>query len=160
MSALASGRLGWMAAALLHQGQEVSASTSPSNSYSGRIVELSTALGTNAGQVEILLSITDPKAELMDGGFVSIRAAKSSGQSVVAVPKSALLRTAEGNFVYTVSGERFVRAQVTLGGVDGEFAEVTDGLYAGDQIVVHPAMTLWMAELQSIRGGKACADGH
>ena len=29
-----------------------------------------------------------------------------------------------------------------------------------DEVVVNPVMTLWMAELQSIRGGKACADGH
>jgi hypothetical protein len=26
--------------------------------------------------------------------------------------------------------------------------------------VVQPVMTLWLAELQSLRGGKACADGH
>lgn len=38
--------------------------------------------------------------------------------------------------------------------------QVTDGLYAGDQIVVQPVMTLWMAELQSLRGGKVCSDGQ
>jgi hypothetical protein len=49
---------------------------------------------------------------------------------------------------------------VKLGAINHEWAEVTDGLYAGDQIVVSPVMTLWLAELQSLRGGKACADGH
>ena len=53
-----------------------------------------------------------------------------------------------------------MRAPVKLGVVNHEFAEVTDGLYAGDQIVVQPVMTLWMAELQSLRGGKACTDGQ
>jgi hypothetical protein len=38
--------------------------------------------------------------------------------------------------------------------------QITDGLYAGDQVVVQPVMSLWLAELQSLRGGKACADGH
>ena len=76
------------------------------------------------------------------------------------MPRSSIFRTTEGDFVYTVNGEHFVRAPVKLGRVNHDFAEVTDGLYAGDQIVVQPVMTLWMAELQSIRGGKACADGH
>ena len=81
-------------------------------------------------------------------------------RTVVSVPHSALLRTIEGDFVYTVSGERFVRTAVRLGVVNHAFAEVTDGLLDGDRIVVHPVTTLWLAELQSIRGGKACADGH
>ena len=59
-----------------------------------------------------------------------------------------------------MSGKQFVRAALKTGEVSNESVEVTDGLYAGDRIVVQPVMTLWLAELQSIRGGKACADGH
>ncbi len=53
-----------------------------------------------------------------------------------------------------------MRAAVKLGAVNGEFAEVADGLYAGDQVVVKPVMTLWLSEIQALRGGKACSDGH
>ena len=53
-----------------------------------------------------------------------------------------------------------MRAPVKLGVVNEDRAEVTDGLYAGDRIVVRPVMALWLAELQSLRAGKACADGH
>ena len=41
-----------------------------------------------------------------------------------------------------------------------DFAEITEGLYAGDQIVTSPVNTLWMAELQILRGGKSCTCGH
>jgi multidrug efflux pump subunit AcrA (membrane-fusion protein) len=81
--------------------------------------------------------------------------------SVATVPKSAVLKTAEGAFVYTVSGEFFLRTPVKVGADAGDTAvEIKDGLYTGDQIVTHPIMTLWMAELQAIRGGASCADGH
>ena len=100
------------------------------------------------------------ESPLAAGAFLSVTVPLGGEKSVVSVPRSALFRTTEGDFVYTVSGEHFMRAPVKLGGVNHEFAEVTDGLYAGDQIVVQPVMTLWMAELQSLRGGKACADGH
>ena len=53
----------------------------------------------------------------------------------------------------------FLRTPVEVGAMNAEFAEITDGLYAGDQIVTSPVDTLWMAELQILRGGKACTCG-
>jgi hypothetical protein len=79
---------------------------------------------------------------------------------VPVVPKSALLKTAEGSFVYAVNDGFYVRTPVTTGPTDGELVEITDGLYTGDQIVTTPVMSLWMAELQVLRGGKACTCGH
>ncbi len=82
------------------------------------------------------------------------------GEAVTAVPRSALLKTAEGNFVYALNGEFYVRTPVKVGAVSDDHAEITDGLYTGDQIVVSPVMSLWLAELQVLRGGKACSCGH
>lgn len=84
----------------------------------------------------------------------------AAGEPAPAVPRSALLKTAEGWFVYAVNGSFYLRTAVKIGAMSDEFAEITEGLYAGDQIVTSPVNTLWMAELQSLRGGKACADGH
>lgn len=83
-----------------------------------------------------------------------------AGEAVASVPRGALLKTAEGNFVYAVNGEFYVRTPVKVGAVSDEHAEITDGLYAGDQIVTSPVMSLWLAELQILRGGKACTCGH
>lgn len=83
-----------------------------------------------------------------------------AGDAVAAVPAAALLKTAEGSFVYAVNGDFYVRTPVKTGVTDDKFVEITDGLYAGDQIVTKPVMSLWMAELQVLRGGKACTCGH
>lgn len=80
--------------------------------------------------------------------------------AVPSVPVSALLKTAEGSFIYAVNGSSYVRTPVKTGASNGEFVEITDGLYSGDQIVTTPVMSLWMAELQVLRGGKACTCGH
>lgn len=79
---------------------------------------------------------------------------------VAAVPASALLKTAEGHFVYTVNGSFYVRTPVKIGASNYKLVEITDGLYSGDQIVTTPVMSLWMSELQVLRGGKACTCGH
>jgi multidrug efflux pump subunit AcrA (membrane-fusion protein) len=121
---------------------------------------LNAILEKASGQVEVLLAISDSEPPLASGALLSVTVPIASERNVVSVPRTALFRTTEGDFVYTVSGEHFVRTAVRLGSVNPEFAEVTDGLYAGDQFVIKPVMALWMAELQSLRGGKACADGH
>ena len=83
-----------------------------------------------------------------------------AGEAAAAVPRSALLKTAEGNFVYALNGERYVRTPVKVGAESDERVEITDGLYSGDQIVTQGVMPLWLAELQALRGGKACNCGH
>ena len=108
------------------------------------------------GLVEAILQVEDTARLLADGEFIGFRFTTSSTNTVTAVPRDAVLHTTEGDFVYTVSGEYFLRAAVKLGRVDSEFAEVTEGLYAGDKLVVRPVMTLWMTELHSVNGGDAC----
>lgn len=160
MTTHASGLISSANAEQIREGQSVTVVSEGTNSMSGRVASLNKGMSKAGGQVEVLLAITDEKRQLEKGAFLSVSVAIGGEKSVVGVPRSALLRTAEGDFVYTVSGETFVRTPVKLGVVNHEFAEVTDGLFAGDQIAVKPVMTLWLAELQSIRGGKACADGH
>jgi hypothetical protein len=158
---LATGIISQADAARLSEGQVVSVqSPNIGVSLPGRIVSLNRNLDKATGQVEVLLAISSAEQPFTTGAFITVIVPLNGEKGVVSIPRPALLRTSEGDFVYTMSGAHFVRTQVKLGASNREFAEVTEGLYAGDQIVVQPVMTLWMAELQSIRGGKSCADGH
>jgi len=160
ITALASGTVSPTQAALLREGQMLSVAVEGAKALPGRIAGVNRAVEKASGQFEVLLMVTDEQARLAKGVFLAVSVPLGGEKSVMSVPRSALLRTTAGDFVYTASGERFVRAAVKVGMVNHEFAEVTDGLFEGDKIVVNPVMTLWMAELQSLRGGQACADGH
>jgi hypothetical protein len=85
--------------------------------------------------------------------FTGVTTAEFTGR----LPASALLRTAKGDFVYTVNGDWLLRTPVTLA-PDG--LTVTAGLYEGDRIATHGVRHLWLAELQATNGGVGCADGH
>jgi hypothetical protein len=158
--ALASADLGQEDAKQLKQGQEVKAQTDTGAILPARVVELYAHNEKSDAHVDVTIGIDDAAAQLRPGSFVKISAPIGGVSDVVSVPRSALLQTSEGKFVYTVSGDEFVRTAVKVGVANEQDVEITDGLYAGDKVVVNPVMTLWMAELQSIRGGKACADGH
>ncbi len=159
--ALASGSVSPDDAARLTEGQSVSVQKSGNDApLEGRIVSLKRGIEKASGQVEVIVAVRDPQLAVTLDDFVSVTIPLQSESKVIGVPRAALLRTTEGDFVYTVSGAHFVRTEVKLGVVNDELAEVVDGLYAGDQIVTRPVMTLWLAELQSLRGGKSCAHGH
>jgi len=152
---LATGWISPAQAALLKPGMEVriEGSTSP---IVGSITRIDPApLG--AGDAEITVATQVP---LATGAALTAVAACLEGEAAPAIPGSALLKTAEGTFVYTVNGNFFVRTPVTVGASNERLVEIKDGLYAGDQVVTTPVMSLWMAELQVLRGGKACTCGH
>jgi hypothetical protein len=158
--ALASAFVSPQQAALLTNGEVAIVSANSAEPLQGKIAVVNRSLEKVQGQAEVMVAIDDPIGRLTNGVIVSVSVPLGREQSVVTIPRPALLRTAEGDFVYTMSGRQFVRAAIKTGETGTDFVEVTDGLYAGDRIVVQPVMTLWLAELQSIRGGKACADAH
>ena len=83
-----------------------------------------------------------------------------SDGEVVVVPKSAIIKSPEGAFAYVDNAGWTIRTEVELGAEDGEFVEIIDGIYYGDLVVTAPVMTLWMAELQLVKSGKACTCAH
>jgi hypothetical protein len=109
------------------------------------------------GDHEVTITTTEP---LTVGARLKATFRSPAGDAVPAIPRAALLKTAEGTFVYAVNGSFYVRTPVKVGAMNESHVEITDGLYSGDQIVTTPVMSLWLAELQVLRGGKACTCGH
>jgi multidrug efflux pump subunit AcrA (membrane-fusion protein) len=67
--------------------------------------------------------------------------------------RSAVLDGATGTFVYVVNSGAYLRTPVKVGARSADFIEITDGLYAGDVVVVTPVDQLWLAELRLTKGG-------
>ena len=97
---------------------------------------------------------------LKSGGELAVSVLLPETDSVTTVPLSALLKTAEGHFVYAANGTFYVRTPVKVGAMDADHVEIIEGLYAGDEVVTVGVTPLWMAELQVLRGGKACTCGQ
>jgi hypothetical protein len=156
---LASGSVDTNLAVFLHPGNTVSFVLKSDASSRGEIVTVDGATGKLTGMAEVVVRL--PASEgLQPGAFVDAAATVITPENVVLIPKDALLKTAEGYFAYVVNGDSLFRTKIGVGGQEGKTVEVTDGLYTGDRVVLQPIMSLWLAELQAIRGGKACADGH
>jgi len=105
------------------------------------------------GETEIIVGITTSSDQLNDGEFISATILVPRDERVITIPSSALLRTADATYVYAVNGDAYYKTKVTIGSASKEKIEITDGLYAGDQVVVKPVETLWIIELRATKGG-------
>ena len=151
--ALASASVSAADAAMLRPGL---ASVATPSAPAAEVLRLDRSGEARTGMVEAILRVSDTSLAPGEGGFVTVRFALGSTNAVSVVPSAALLHTTTGDFVYLENGTHFIRAAVKPGRTDGEFTEVTDGLVAGDKVVVRPVMTLWMTELHNVNGGDAC----
>ena len=154
----ARGPLTPLQATSIKSGMEITlTSDSGSPATKGTVRQIEKIPFGAPGDVEAIISFTDPLAPGKSyQGTIHLPATGP----VAAVPTSALLTTAEGTFVYAKNESAYIRTPVKIGAVNGQHVEISDGLYSGDEIVTTPVMSLWMAELQVLRGGKACTCGH
>ena len=156
----ASGTVTPEQAKSLHAGQAVEMQSANGPTLTGKVTRLNDELEKATGTIEVLVEFPSAAQAVSGGTFLQARVTLDAAANVVSIPSAALLQCSDGHSVFTVSGEHLVRTPVKVGANSGGFVEIKDGLYAGDQVVLQPVMSLWMVELQSIRGGKACADGQ
>jgi multidrug efflux pump subunit AcrA (membrane-fusion protein) len=153
----ASGLVDPAILARLREGQEISARHTVDNDpLSGRIEKIDPQSGAATGRGELIVRITGATSDLRTGSFLDAVVTDAAEREATAIPSSALLRTASGTFAYVVNGLYFLRTTVTPGATSGDWIEIVDGLYAGDQVVVEPAELLWLTELRAVKGGGHC----
>jgi len=141
----------------LNTGQSVSVKTAGDGpEIEGRLVRLDAQAQVVFGKVEGLIEFADPEQRCLMGEVVTVTFANGPSKAVSTVLRSALLTTADGNYVYAVNGTHLTRTRVKAGAIDGGFVAIEDGLYAGDAVAVKGVEGLWLVELSALKGGTPC----
>lgn len=122
------------------------------NGIVARVTEIAKEIND---QVEVIVEIPSGDPPVKVGKFLAGTVRVQSQGEVVVVPKKAVVKSAEGPFAYADNSGWTIRTPVEIGLENEDEIEIVDGLYYGDRIVTHPVITLWMAELQLLKSGKA-----
>ncbi|MCD8036171.1 MAG: efflux RND transporter periplasmic adaptor subunit [Clostridiales bacterium] len=125
---------------VLTQGQDVSV-TYRGETYSGTISEIGTMVDTTTGLFKIKAVIEDAD-ELPDGLSVEISTKSHEANNVCIIPCDALYFNGGDSYVYVIEDGVAVKTPVTLSLYTAEYAAITDGLSAGDEVI-----TTWSATL-------------
>ncbi|MGH7945605.1 MAG: TolC family protein [Opitutaceae bacterium] len=101
--------------------------------------------------VDVIFAL-DRRPRPAPGDFVELTLSAEPVQAL-SIPRSALLDSAAGVFVYVANGAHFLRTAVKIGAGSSRFVEIKDGLYAGDVVVTASVEQLWLTELRLTKGG-------
>jgi multidrug efflux pump subunit AcrA (membrane-fusion protein) len=139
-------------------GQPVTLKPAPGSGaeMAGKLVRFDAHAEITLGQVETLVEFPDPAKLCAVGTSLVATFKNGKAKPAFAVPKSALLTAADGNYLYVVNGTHLTRTPVKTGAVSDGFVEIVDGLYAGDSVAATGVLNLWLVELSAMKGGTPC----
>jgi membrane fusion protein (multidrug efflux system) len=104
---------------------------------SAKVTFVDNAVDVNSGTVRVRAVLRNPEAQLIPGQFIRARVEGVTLTNVVAIPRKAVMSSAQGPFVWIVGGgEKVEMRPVQIGRSMGNNIVVTNGLAAGDRFVV------------------------
>jgi Cu(I)/Ag(I) efflux system membrane fusion protein len=125
---------------LVHLGQEAKLGivAYPGKAFSGKVVFLYPTIDTGTRTAKVRIELTNPGGLLKPAMFANVELAAGDARGeVLAVPESAVLDSGTRQLVLVRRGEGlFEPRTVKLGMRADGYIEVTEGLQAGEQVVV------------------------
>jgi membrane fusion protein, multidrug efflux system len=103
----------------------------------GRIIIADRAVDIKTGTLSLVAEFPNPKALLRPGQFGRVRLAATVAENALLVPQKAVTEIQSAKVVYVVGNDNMVALRtVTLGDRVGSDYIITDGLKAGERIIV------------------------
>ncbi len=126
----------------------------------GKISFANPAFSTDTGTFLVRAVLDNPRGTLRPGQFVRARVSGAIRPNAILVPQRAVLQGAKGHYVWVLDGESKAHEQVVeVGEWRGNDWFITDGLKAGDRVVVDGAIRVAADMPVKIVGAPAAHEG-
>jgi membrane fusion protein (multidrug efflux system) len=106
----------------------------PGRSFDGTVDRIAPVVDAGSGTFRVITTFAGQDL-LQPGMFGRIRIDHDQRADALVIPRAALLEGETDSAVYVVREGKAVRVPVRLGYIDGAYAEVVDGLKAGERVV-------------------------
>jgi membrane fusion protein (multidrug efflux system) len=124
--------------------------------FDGTVARVSPTIDPATRAVTVYVQVANPGGVIRGGTFATGRVVSRTLRDVLGVPTTALRQSPEDGkpFVYRIDGKTINVAPVQLGAVDERLgiAQVTDGLQAGERVIVGNVGTLGRGMQVTIAG--------
>ncbi len=108
----------------------------PGQSFEGTITKIYPTIDPASRTFTVTITLENPGLKLRSGMTARCRVVQMVRDSVVAVPKDALIRGEDSYIAYRVRDDIVERCPLTLGIEGDDLYEVTSGLFEGDLVVL------------------------
>ncbi len=115
---------------------EVTTEVLPGTAFEGGVKLINPRIDTQTGTVKVTVEIDDKTLRLRPGMFVEVRISIGQKDSVLVVPRKAILYKQNKTYVFVLNQNLVSQREVQLGLTEEDEVEITAGLNEGEVIVV------------------------
>jgi len=118
------------------QRAKIEVETYPEREFDGRIKMISPTVDASSGTVKVTIEVNKPGRYLRPGMFGTVLIATRTTPDALVIPKKAIVRERDLNYVYVIKPDSTVtRQEIEIGLSDEDRVEILSGLQEGDSIV-------------------------
>lgn len=110
--------------------------STPSKKFPATIIRISPTIDIRDGTFRATAKIDNSNGELAPGMFGRFRISYETHENALVIPQRALLDEDDEMTVYVVKDDQVIRRTIEVGIIDGDRAEVLNGLSEGEHVVV------------------------
>lgn len=115
---------------------EIEVDAWPGERFAGEVYAIDPRIADSSRSIAVRARLANDNGHLKPGLFARVNLKTAANQSVLVVPEQAIFPQGEQLFVYVVEDGKALLRSIKLGQREPGRAEVTEGLKAGEQIVL------------------------
>jgi membrane fusion protein, multidrug efflux system len=129
----------------------------PGRTFTGEVARFANSLDLGTRTMLTEIDLKNPHHELYPGMYANVTLQLERHRGVLKLPESAIGDSADGRYVMIVQGGKIRRQSVKVGISAGNYAEITDGLASGEEVVAALDPSLVQDEAVNIVRAKSAA---
>jgi len=118
------------------QPAQIAVDSLPGRQFEGKIARVSPVVDPATGTFKITVEVNDPTSQLKPGMFARVGVVYERRANALQIPRTAIVDNDGQATVFVVNKDKAEQRDIKTGLANAGFIEVTDGLKAGDQVVV------------------------
>jgi RND family efflux transporter MFP subunit len=127
----------------------------PGRNFRGTLVRNADAIDPASRTLLVEVDVRNANGDLLPGAYATVHLKLPSKTNALTVPANALLFRSEGLQVALVRNGRVELRRVTIGRDFGNDVEISNGLAAGDQVIVNPSDSIGAGQQVQVTKGSA-----
>jgi membrane fusion protein (multidrug efflux system) len=118
------------------QPAQIAVDSLPGRQFEGKIARVSPVVDPATGTFKITVEVNDPTSQLKPGMFARVGVVYERRANALQIPRTAIVDNDGQATVFVVNKDKAEQRDIKTGLANAGFIEVTEGLKAGEQVVV------------------------